>query len=122
MENCRKLWSIIINTVLIFHLGIYFNDHDVRITGFCPYMIVDTFNQEFYQIYHKIWTHSKIAVLNLKFEQYCYFPNFSDGQVWANSADPDQTASDSGSTMFAIPSASFGCITLRKTHLGQLLG
>ena len=36
---------------------------------------------------------------------------FSDRQVWANSADPDQTAP--GSTLFAIPSASFGCITLR---------
>ena len=28
----------------------------------------------------------------------------------------------SGSTLFAIPSASFGCITLRKRHLVQLLG
>ena len=28
----------------------------------------------------------------------------------------------SGSTLFAIPSASFGCITLRKSHLVQLLG
>ena len=40
-------------------------------------------------------------------------PKFLDRQVWANSADPDQTA---------IPSASFGCITLRKSHLVQLLG
>ena len=35
---------------------------------------------------------------------------------WANSADPDQTAPKgavrSGSTLFAIPSASFGYITL----------
>ena len=41
---------------------------------------------------------------------------FSDRQVWANSADPDQTAHRgvvlSGSTLFAIPSASFGLITL----------
>ena len=36
--------------------------------------------------------------------------------VWANSADPDQTAPRgavwSGSTLFAIPSVSFGLITL----------
>ena len=53
-------------------------------------------------------------------------PKFSDRQVWANSADRDQTASRgaplSGSTLFAIPSASFGCITLRKRQLAQLLG
>ena len=35
-------------------------------------------------------------------------PKFSDRQVWANSADPDPTA-----TLFAIPFASFGCIILR---------
>ena len=44
-------------------------------------------------------------------------PKFSDRQVWANSADPDQTAPRgavwSGSTLFAIPSASFGRSTLR---------
>ena len=43
-------------------------------------------------------------------------PKFSDGQVQANSVDPDQTASRgavwSGATLFAIPSAAFGCITL----------
>ena len=43
-------------------------------------------------------------------------PKFSDRQVWANSADPDQTAPRgavlSGSTLFAIPSASFGLIIL----------
>ena len=43
-------------------------------------------------------------------------PKFLDRYVWANSADPDQTASRraiwSGSTLFAIPSASFGFITL----------
>ena len=66
-------------------------------------------------------------------------PKFSDRQVWANSADPDQTAPRgavcadpdqnaprgavwSGSTLFTIPSASFGRITLRKSHLVQLLG
>ena len=43
---------------------------------------------------------------------YCNDHKFSDRQVWANSADPDQTAPRSGSTLFAIPAASFGCITL----------
>ena len=41
-----------------------------------------------------------------------HFPKFSDRQVWANSVDPDQTAPRSGSTLFAIPSARFGHITL----------
>ena len=67
------------------------------------------------------------------------FLSFLDRQVWANSADPDQTAPRgavwsgstlfairgavwSGSTLFATPSASFGCITLRKSHLVQLFG
>ena len=58
--------------------------------------------------------------------KYRNVPKFSDRQVWTNSADPDQTAPRgavwSGSTLFAIPSASFGCITLRKSHLIQLLG
>ena len=39
-------------------------------------------------------------------------PKFYDRYVWANSADRDQTAVWSGSTLFAIPSASFGLITL----------
>ena len=51
---------------------------------------------------------------------------FSDRLVWANSADPDQTARRgavwSGSTLLAIPATSFGCMTLRKSHLVQVLG
>ena len=43
-------------------------------------------------------------------------PKFSDRYAWANSADPDQTAPRravrSGSTLSAIPSASFALITL----------
>ena len=43
-------------------------------------------------------------------------PKFSDRYAWANGADPDQTAPRgavwSGSTLFAIPSVSFGLITL----------
>ena len=39
-------------------------------------------------------------------------PIFSDRQAWANSVDPDQYDQGLGSTLFAIPSASFGPITL----------
>ena len=50
------------------------------------------------------------------FSQYRNVPKISDSQVWANSADPDQTAPRgavwSGSTLFAISSAPFGLITL----------
>ena len=38
-------------------------------------------------------------------------PKFSDRYAWANNADP-RGAVWSGSTLFAIPSASFGLITL----------
>ena len=52
----------------------------------------------------------------LSSKQYRNDPKCSDRQVWANSADPDQTAPLgavwSASTLFAIPSASFGRITL----------
>ena len=45
-------------------------------------------------------------------EKYSNVPKFSDRQVWKNSVDPDQTAPRgavwSGSTLFAISSASFG--------------
>ena len=41
---------------------------------------------------------------------YCNDPNYLDRQVWANSVDPDQAATEgavwSGSTLFAIPSTS----------------
>ena len=64
-------------------------------------------------------------MLNIQFSQpgllnqngYAYDPKFSDRQVWVNTADPDQTAPRgadwSGSTVFAIPSASFERITLQ---------
>ena len=40
-------------------------------------------------------------------------PKFSDRYAWANSADPEERGAVwSGSTLFAIPSASFGLITL----------
>ena len=53
--------------------------------------------------------------LNYGISKYHNDPKFSDRRVWANSVDPDQTAPKavwSGSTLFAIPSASFGAITL----------
>ena len=37
---------------------------------------------------------------DLKFR---YFPKFSDGQVWANSEDPDQTAPDQGLHCLQFP-------------------
>ena len=50
------------------------------------------------------------------YNKYRIDPKFSDRYAWANSADPDQTAPRgavwSGSTLFAIPSASFGINTL----------
>ena len=50
------------------------------------------------------------------FEDYRNDPKFSDRYAWANSVDPDQTAPRgavwSGSTLFAIPSPSFGLIIL----------
>ena len=52
-------------------------------------------------------------------------PKFSDRCVLANSADPDQTAPRgavwSGFTLFAIPSVSFGLITLLSSHIVQIL-
>ena len=63
------------------------------------------------------------STINIK---YCIVPKFSDRQVLANSADPDQTAPRgavwSGSTLFAILSASFGHITLQQSHLVWILG
>ena len=58
----------------------------------------------------------KLQVHTQNILTYRNVPKFSDRQVWANSADPDQTAPTgavwSRSTLFANPSASFGLITL----------
>ena len=58
----------------------------------------------------------EVLLLNTRYCKYRNDPKFSDRYAWANSADPDQTAPrgavGSGSTLFAIPSASFGLITL----------
>ena len=65
-------------------------------------------------------------VLTVTYSMYPNVSKFPDRQVWANSADQDQTAPRragwSGSTLFAILDASSGCIILRKSHLFQLLG
>ena len=52
-------------------------------------------------------------------------PKFSDWHVSSNSVNPDQTAPEeaiwSESTLFAIPSASVGCITEWNSHVVQIL-
>ena len=57
-----------------------------------------------------------ILFFNILILGYRNDPKFSDRTAWANSADPNQTAPRgavwSGSTLFAILSASFGLITL----------
>ena len=60
-----------------------------------------------------------MCILNLHLNKNIWYrndPKFSDRYACANSEDPDQTAPSgavwSGSTLFAIPSASFGLITL----------
>ena len=67
------------------------------------------------------------ALISLISGTYHNDPKFSDRQVWANSADPDQTEgavwsgfslkdqSDQG-LQFAILSVSFGHMTYGKTH------
>ena len=65
--------------------------------------------------FHILWP-KWLLMVEAKLEMYHNDPKFSDRYAWANSADPDQTAPRgavwSGSTLFAIPSASFGLITL----------
>ena len=49
-------------------------------------------------------------------------PKVLDRQVWTNSVDPEKTQSEvwSGSTLFAIQSASFGRITLWEPPCSNL--
>ena len=55
-------------------------------------------------------------IMNLGVRQYVYrkISKYMDRKVWAHSVDQDQTAPTgavwSGSTLFAISFASFGCI------------
>ena len=59
---------------------------------------------------------------NFGYGKYRNDPKFLDRYTSANSADPDQTAPlGSGSTLFAIPSAPFGLITLWQSHIVQVL-
>ena len=70
------------------------------------------------------WRSSKFIALLAEVKSYCQLviyilfeyrndPKFLDRYAWANSADPDQRGAVwSGSTLFAIPSASLGLITL----------
>ena len=56
---------------------------------------------------------------------YCSDRKFLDRYAWVNSADPDQTSPRgavwSGSTLFTIPSSSFGLINLWQSHIVQIL-
>ena len=66
---------------------------------------------------------SSVVTVDAGWGNYCYRngPKFSER---ANSVDPDQIAPTvavwSGCTLFAIPSASFGRITLWKIHISQM--
>ena len=51
---------------------------------------------------------------NLGKLRYRNVPKFSDRQVWANSADPDQIWSRY--TLFTIPSASFGHYSMENPY------
>ena len=61
--------------------------------------------------YFQGWSHFKQKLTTLMILNF-----WDDRQVWTNSVDPDQTAPEvavwSGSTLFAIPSESFGHVTL----------
>ena len=62
------------------------------------------------------WISSRPQNHLVQTKEYPNDPKFSDRQACPNSLDPDQTAPQgavwSGSTLFAIMSASFGTITL----------
>ena len=70
---------------------------------------------------YAIWCHLFGKSFEHVYRPYRNDPKFSDRYAWANSADPDQTAPDQG-LHFAIPSASFGLITLWYSHIVQILG
>ena len=42
-------------------------------------------------------------IVTFQYEIYRYFPKFSDGQAWANSADPDKAAPDQGLHCLQFP-------------------
>ena len=73
---------------------------------------------QIFRIFYTYWLLSSDRRLKAKIIKVPKLPSFSDRQIWTNNTDQIW----SGSTLSAIPSASFGCIMLRKIHLVQLLG
>ena len=55
---------------------------------------------------------SKMKQIVTFYIPYRNVPKFLNRQAWANNVEPDQTAPRSDSSLFAILSASFGCIIL----------
>ena len=66
------------------------------------------------QSFNKKTMSDQLGIFPFKYQMYRNDPKFLDRQVWANSADPDQTAPSvcSGSALFAILSLLFGHITV----------
>ena len=58
--------------------------------GICCFVVV--FLQKFQRYLFLFFFFFFIILILKAICNYRYFPKFSDGQVWANSADPDQTA------------------------------
>ena len=83
--------------------------------GTCPFCFSQIFmkladNQDKHKVLHELDTGQ---VLHYLLWSYHNVPKFSDRQVWANSANPDlQSSLIRVYTLFAIPSAWFGLITL----------
>ena len=113
-ENGRR------NYFMLNQHGSYMAQLGLKLTtpGFAVRCAVDCFEAwNKLHLLSKLWT----FCFTCKTE-YRNVPKFSDRWVWANSVDPDQTTPWSGSTLFAIPSALFGYITLWKIHMSQFLG
>ena len=107
VQDCRLSGVI---SVAVFEVGKSMNRFLKAKSPIQKYYILDIFikSADFLNFYFAHFTTN----FGLNLQKYRNDPKFSDRQAWANSDDPDQTAS-SGSTLFAIPSASSGCITLR---------
>ena len=108
---CRAQAPILMPSLVFVFLSCLVSWQDVE------FDCIDSWSLSFKEVFRHI-------VYLILVQIYRNFPKFSDRQVWANNADPDQTAPRavwSASTLFAIPSASFGCITLRKSHRVQRL-
>ena len=82
--------------------------------GTCPFCFSQVFmkladNQDKHKVLHEL---DIGQVLHYLLWSCRNVPKFSDRQVWANIADPEQSSLIRVYTLFAIPSASFGLITL----------